>query len=228
MKKVIIWLIGYMILRFIFSLLGIYVESLSFLEESIVFEYSFMLFWIALPFVIIYIQTHFELRRETLLKDYSITQKGVSLSHIKERIGAVVPGHPTRLPLVYDKRKGLVINITDDGQRVALDNINYFPYTGKARLHLRSRDYTKLSGREWVINSSSILIKLNNRTFRKRISFSQILESELTSKYLRITVTPKLITPKSLKIDAYTIYFDASGENISDIVQNRINTHKGL
>ena len=223
--KVLIWLLcGVFLGVFIFELLPeFYPERFGFLSLDHPLFYLYAIVYIAIPFIVIWIQTGFQLKRKRISEGSFTAWGGVTQSYIKEKVGNVVV-IGTGVPWVYDD-KGIPLNVTDDGDVMKLDDVEYFPYTGNAPLYLRSHDYSRFSGREWIVDDKSILIKLNDGSFRKKLSFSDVKGTQVAGETFTITVDPKHINAKAEKANAYAIDFDIGGEQIAEIIRARITSH---
>jgi len=221
--KFLIWLFfGALLGVFIFDILptDINPERFGFLSLDHPLFYLYALLFIASPFIRIWIMTGIELKRKRISEGDFTTWGGVTQSYIKEKVGNVVV-IGTGVPWVYDD-SGESLNVTKDGDVTKMDDVEYFPYTGNAPLYLRSHDYSRFSGREWIVDSKFILIKLNDGSFRKKLPFSDIKETQLTEKTFAITVDQKHINTKSEKANAYSIDIDIAGGQIAEIIQERI------
>jgi len=221
--KFLIWLIfGLLLGVFIFDILptDISPERFGFLSLHHPLFYIYAILFLALPFIRIWVMTGFELKRKRISEDCFTTWGGVTQSYIKEKVGNVVV-IGTGVPWVYND-SGKLLNVTDDGVEIKLDDVEYLPYTGNATLYLRSHNYMRFSGREWIVDNKSITIKLNDGSFRKKIVFSDIKETLLTSEKFAIIIDTKHINAKSEKANACSINFDIAGERIAEIIRERI------
>lgn len=184
--------------------------------------YPMALFWIALPFLIIFIEVWVGEKRKAIQTGDFTLKRDHRSSFINEKVGSVAPIGD--IPIIYCK-KGLIINIIDK-EFINLDDIEYYPYTGKAKLFLRSHDYAMYSGREWIISNKSIRIKLNNKTFRQTIPFSGIKSVNINGNEVAIDVESRYTKRKADSVKAYAIAADIVGEEIAKIVSNRIANFK--
>jgi len=222
--KALIWFGGVVVNMFIFLILSeFYYDDFGFLSFDNPWTfYPFALFWIALPFIIIYfITTPFELKEKAISDNDFTTKTLLYQTHIKEKeFNIRFLGYWVHL---YDD-KGKWLNADDD---IPIER--YFPYTGAADIYLRSEDFMRYSGREWIVNNTSILIKLNNKTFRKRLKFMDITDIEITPEKMILAVTSKNIDSKSEKANGYEITFDVGGDKMAETIKDRIyrNTGRG-